>query len=60
MTTYTRVTCPCGAGKVSAYDGKCGHCRTKKEKKAHQWKLANGLYRDPDGELAYMVRTGNF
>lgn len=27
-------TCRCGRGKMSAHDGKCGHCRTKKEKKA--------------------------
>ena len=26
-----KVTCPCGKGKVSKYDGKCGHCRTKAE-----------------------------
>lgn len=26
-----RTTCPCGKGKVSAWDGKCGHCRTKAE-----------------------------
>lgn len=29
-------TCPCGRGKQSTYDGKCGHCRTKKEQQAHQ------------------------
>jgi hypothetical protein len=29
-------TCRCGKGKVSAYDGKCGHCRTRKEQEAHQ------------------------
>lgn len=28
--------CKCGRGAVSAYDGKCGHCRTKKERKRHQ------------------------
>lgn len=26
--------CKCGKGYVSKHDGKCGHCRTKKEKKA--------------------------
>ena len=31
----SQPTCPCGRGKQSAYDGKCGHCRTKKEQKAH-------------------------
>lgn len=27
--------CPCGKGYVSAYDGKCGHCRTRKEQSKH-------------------------
>lgn len=31
-----RVTCRCGKGKVSAWDGKCGHCRNKRERLAHQ------------------------
>lgn len=26
-----RPTCRCGKGKSSAWDGKCGHCRTKAE-----------------------------
>lgn len=33
-------TCPCGRGKVSPHDGKCGNCRTKKEQKAYtQWRV---------------------
>lgn len=28
--------CGCGRGYVSARDGKCGHCRTKKEIKAYE------------------------
>lgn len=28
--------CSCGRGYRSAYDGKCGHCRTRREQKAHQ------------------------
>ena len=40
----THETCKCGRGKVSKYDGKCGHCRTRKEQKTHQWKCYNGLY----------------
>ena len=32
---FGRITCRCGKGKVSAYDGKCGHCRNKREKEAH-------------------------
>ena len=27
-----RVVCGCKRGYQSAYDGKCGHCRTKREK----------------------------
>lgn len=27
-------TCKCGKGKASAHDGKCGHCRTKRERQA--------------------------
>jgi hypothetical protein len=29
------LTCKCGRGKASHYDGKCGHCRTRKERKIH-------------------------
>lgn len=32
----TRVTCKCGKGKVSAWDGKCGHCRTRHEEAIHK------------------------
>lgn len=28
--------CACGAGKTSAVDGKCGHCRTRKERDSFQ------------------------
>jgi|694.fasta_scaffold108016_6 hypothetical protein len=35
MSAYTRVMCRCGKGKVSAYDGKCAHCRTKEEQKTY-------------------------
>lgn len=30
------TVCSCGKGYRSAYDGKCGHCRTRKEKDAHR------------------------
>lgn len=36
--------CKCGRGYKSKYDGKCGHCRTKREKKTHLFKLINNLY----------------
>ena len=28
--------CDCGRGYRSAYDGKCGHCRNRKEREAHK------------------------
>lgn len=28
----SKETCRCGRGKVSAHDGKCGHCRTKRDR----------------------------
>jgi isopentenyldiphosphate isomerase len=31
----TSKVCKCGRGHVSAYDGKCGHCRSTKEQKTH-------------------------
>jgi hypothetical protein len=37
--------CRCGRGKQSHYDGKCGHCRTKKEQKEYEEKHARGGYR---------------
>ena len=27
--------CRCKRGYVSAYDGKCGHCRNRREQEAH-------------------------
>lgn len=32
----TKTVCNCGRGYASAYDDKCGHCRTKKEVKARE------------------------
>lgn len=31
--------CNCGKGYVSQWDGKCGHCRTKKEQRDHEYAL---------------------
>lgn len=42
-------TCKCGQGKASAYDGKCGHCRTKKERQRHRALLANPPLQDKEG-----------
>ena len=46
--------CSCGKGYASAYDNKCGHCRTKAEKHTHaklMWKAAN-----PNAEPQYGIR----
>lgn len=34
--------CKCGRGYKSAYDGLCGHCRTRKQKEVHQKLLNQG------------------
>lgn len=31
--------CKCGKGRASQWDGKCGHCRTKKEQRDHEYAL---------------------
>lgn len=31
--------CTCGKGHVSQWDNKCGHCRTKKEQRDHEYAL---------------------
>ena len=31
--------CNCGKGYVSQWDNKCGHCRTKKEQRDHEYAL---------------------
>ncbi len=31
--------CKCGKGYISQWDGKCGHCRTKKEQRDHEYAL---------------------
>jgi hypothetical protein len=36
--------CQCGRGYQSRYDRKCGHCRSTKEQKTHEFKLRKGLY----------------
>lgn len=37
--------CKCGKGHVSAWDGKCGNCRTKQEQHAHN----KAIQSIPDG-----------
>lgn len=41
-------TCKCQKGKLSAWDGKCGHCRTNQDKKALR-DLKDSLYSSPRG-----------
>lgn len=53
LNIYTRHckttnVCACKQGYVSQYDHKCGHCRTPKEQKLHQYKLLKGLYKNPE------------
>lgn len=52
-------TCRCGRGKASAYDGKCGNCRTQKERKAVQ-RMRDGWTR-AEAELGWQdPRTRGF
>lgn len=46
-------TCRCGQGKASAYDGKCGNCRTNRERKAVT-RMRNGWSREA-AERGYMT-----
>jgi hypothetical protein len=41
MTEKPNVSkvCDCGKGYRSAYDGKCAHCRTAKERSRHWWMI---------------------
>lgn len=50
-----RITCKCGRGKVSAWDGRCGHCRTKREREIHQRLLAG--WPRSEAVLGYRTRT---
>ena len=36
----TGIKCKCGKGYVSAWDGKCGNCRTKQEQLQHNRTMA--------------------
>lgn len=51
--------CKCGKGHVSQWDGKCGHCRTKKEQKDHEFtliRMPEGLSSDEAYEYYRTVR----
>lgn len=50
----TRITCRCGRGKVSAWDGKCGHCRTKHEREVHR-RLLDGWSKE-EAQLGYRLK----
>ncbi len=36
--------CPCGKGHCSQYDGKCGHCRTRKQQAQYEKDHRDGKY----------------
>lgn len=38
MSASNKTVCGCGTGYMSLHDGKCAHCRTKKEQKALEQK----------------------
>jgi hypothetical protein len=49
--------CHCGRGYVSAYDGKCGHCRNKKERLAHQGMIYRNWSKD-EAEMGHRYADG--
>lgn len=52
--------CKCGKGYVSQWDNKCGHCRTKKEQKDHEFTLIHmpdGLSSEEAYEYYRIVRN---
>lgn len=51
-------TCLCGRGKASAYDGKCGNCRTQRERKAVQ-RMRDGWTRH-DAQVGYRSLASDF
>jgi len=50
-----RITCRCGKGKVSAWDGKCGHCRTDKDKLALKRMQDEGWTKE-EAKLGYQMK----
>ena len=44
--------CSCKRGYVSAYDGKCGHCRNQRERVAHQRMVYHNWSKD-EAEVGY-------
>lgn len=51
---YKGKVCNCGRGYQSKYDGKCGHCRTRREKAEHE------RLRDPVRSVDPMARRYGF
>lgn len=56
----SKETCGCGRGKVSAHDGKCGNCRTKRERLEldKKWREEENLQRERE-KLAKMCFPGS-
>jgi hypothetical protein len=46
-----RPTCRCGHGKASAFDGKCGHCRSRREATAHRKWVDDAPKREAQAEF---------
>lgn len=55
----TGIQCKCGKGYVSAWDGKCGNCRTKQEMREHN-KAMQAMPESPiDAHATYrLIRWG--
>ena len=49
--------CSCKRGYVSAYDGKCGHCRNKRERLAHQGMIYRNWSKD-EAEMGHRYADG--
>ena len=49
----TGIKCKCGKGYVSAWDGKCGNCRTKQEQLQHERTMAAMPEYSPDAHATY-------
>lgn len=46
----TNPTCKCGRGKSSAFDNKCGNCRSSREAKVHREWIDDAPKREAQAE----------
>lgn len=55
----TGIQCKCKKGYVSAWDGKCGNCRTKQETREHNRTMAAMPDSPVDAHATYrLIRWG--